>query len=623
MPANSKYPWEQPDYSQVVANNSSLMPVGMGQAGRDARKQRIAAGQARRAATPRMMTGTQFAPLSSMLAPPGVGSREPQFSTTPVPARPSTAFFSPPPPMPGVAAEIPANLTGGPNSLAESVLPPYPPRRMDPGVPLNASPLSPPVQQQPQPMNPQFAAAGQLADQIAARRNSGVGLMSGPSLYDIKQRDAAIQSRLANPPPGSLGDFTRGERGRTEEGRQAALAEMEQSYLSKPMNRGGGISGPTQLDREKRLNMLLGQRAEQESSQQVERLRSQQQNNTSRDEAINRQLAEQGYTPERLAQIASQEGRSLISRGGFDAAYLLDPGTVTQWTDSSGAQRSMTRGPEMSSERREARLASLPGRRLRDIQAPMERMDRVRAARQAMMANRDAVARQQFDMATNPMVNPMLVANSPYALSAVIQAQQDQREFASGAGRRKLEEQGLELQNQAAERMLDPEMLRQAQQDQAIQTLGSLPQEKWSSPLGRALQARAMGTVGNEPVAPQTALDAQSNAVALTPSITALIGGDPGQYTTASSLLDKVIQMQEQGIQVSPQDQEAIQQYVQSRSMYDTNFASNTGARPAVAAQGFGNWLMRQAERPFSPPQAPGSRPQAIPPQFLYPRMGG
>jgi hypothetical protein len=144
----------------------------------------------------------------------------------------------------------------------------------------------------------------------------------------------------------------------------------------------------------------------------------------------------------------------------------------------------------------------------------------------------------------------------------------------------------------------------------------------WSSPLGRALQARAMGTAGNEPATPQTALDAQSNAVALAPSITALIGGDPTQYTTASSLLEKVRTMQEQGIQVSPQDQEAIQQYIQSRSMYDADFASDARARPVAAAQGFGDWLMKQAERPFSTPQAPGARPQAIPPQFLYPRMG-
>jgi hypothetical protein len=251
-------------------------------------------------------------------------------------------------------------------------------------------------------------------------------------------------------------------------------------------------------------------------------------------------------------------------------------------------------------------------------------MDRMRAGRQTMMANRAFAERQAFDMATNPLVNPMLVANSPYAFNAAMQARQDQQEFASGANRRKLEEEGLRLQNEAATRMLDPAARKREEQQVAFDTYWKLTPEERATPEGRDLFRRSQGEAAgsNTLPEPQTAADAQGNVVSLTPSISALVGQDPATFDTADAMLKRIRELQVQGATISEQDQASIQQYIKNRSMYDANFASNPPAAPVAAMQGLGNWFMNQVERPFVSPLAPGAQPQAIPPQFQYPRMG-
>lgn len=482
------------------------------------------------------------APSMPTIRPVSQGSIAAPERTTPTPPQPM------PPPAPQPVAQ--------------------PQPKMDPGVQTSPSPLSPPVpqevvaQQAPpvQPMNPQFAAAGQLADQIAARRAAGLGVGAGPTAQDMEQRAAAVQAeRMNNPNLRGLGDFMQGEvSAGTEAGREARRQAMDQSFLSKPMQ-GGGFS---MADREARLSMLSppGQRAQAESDFMARRART----GNAADEAVRAELERQGVTQEQLDNIAELRNDPDIAMGGRRAVSLLAPGTSIRTPEGGFIMRGPDR--ETTPEDLERKQAG----RLRDVQAPMERMDKVRAGRQAMMANRSAAEQQQFDMATNPMVNPMLVANSPYALSAVIQAQQDQREFASGAGRRKLEEQGLELQNRAAEKMLDPEMLKRAQQDQAIQALGSLPQEMWSSPLGRALQARAMGQdqmgqppqASAQPTIPQAAQDVSR----LLPDAQAILGYDPSNFSP-TQVLQTIDERAAAGTPIQPADMQTLLEFIKSLSI--------------------------------------------------------
>lgn len=289
------------------------------------------------------------------------------------------------------------------------------PLGMDPGVQVNPSPLSPPVQQEAaQPMNPQFAAAGQLADQIAARRAAGFGAGAAPSQEAIEQYNAAVQSRLSA--PGTLGGFMRGEMSaRTDDGRETRRQVMDQSYLSKPMQGGGGISGATPLDRQRRLDMMSPpamqstpmQPAGGDVNEQVIF-------------AINAELAKAGVTQADLEAAAERMNDPRIAQGGRAAISLLPPGTDlrgTGWSVARGADRELTQDD----------LERKAKGRVRDQFAPQERMARMRAGRQAMAMNKMAAQQQAYDMATNPLVNPMLLADNPQAMTAAVNAMQDQR----------------------------------------------------------------------------------------------------------------------------------------------------------------------------------------------------
>ena len=384
-------------------------------------------------------------PLTSPLSPPApqpVPQAKLSNAFQPM-AEPSQSFF-------GQQQENPVNINYGslpgiqvtaPSFAAPQArqVPPPPqpmrppaPQGMDPGVPMNASPLNPPYQQPVQPLNPQFAAAGQLADEIAARRAAGFGAGAVPSPDTVR---AAVQNRLDNPPPGTLGGFMQGELSAgTEDGREARRQAMDQSFLSRPMQGGGGISGATPLDRQRRLDMMSPpamqstpmQPAGGDVNEQVVM-------------AINAELAKAGVDQAALQAAAEQMNDPRIAQGGRAAISLLPPGTNLSgpgWSVARGADRELTQDD----------LQRKAKGRVRDQFAPQERMARVRAGRQAMAMNRMAAEQQQYDMATNPLVNPMLLADNPQAMTAAVNAMQDQRrlgfdreQFVEGKDRRAAE----------------------------------------------------------------------------------------------------------------------------------------------------------------------------------------
>ena len=99
----------------------------------------------------------------------------------------------------------------------------------------------------------------------------------------------------------------------------------------------------------------------------------------------------------------------------------------------------------------------------------------MRLGRQTMAANQMAAQQRAIDMATNPLVNPMLVANSPSALSAVFQTQQAQRDLVANAPLRQaqIDQANAEIARSKAEteRLNDPNQIEMARNQQLLDSL--------------------------------------------------------------------------------------------------------------------------------------------------------
>lgn len=411
-------------------------------------------------------------------------------------------------------------------------------------------------------------------DQLEAQRLAGRGIAAGPTQQDRDQFNAAVVDRIRqNPSP--INQFMGQElMGRTREGRQMGMEDLEQGYLSRPMQGGmmRGSTADTMRDRERRLAAIGS--IPRDTGAELTQTRMVQ------DQAINEELARQGIGPEQLSMMAQERGNPAIAQGGRAAMSLLRPGTVLRGTGGAGVPFTVAIGREEPSEARERRLASLPTRQGRNVQAVAERLDRMRAGRQAMMANQQAFQRQAMDMATNPIANPMLLAGNPVAQAEAMRIGQQQREFAANAPSRMLDAyeqmlrtRGLELQNQASERMMSPEFMQQQQQRQFMQDLLSITPEAMTAlgPAGlRRLQQQAMGR--QQTTEPQSIPDAVSTVQSLSPDVSAMLGGEDPANLTSSQLLDLIRQRQSLGLSMSPQDTQSLFDYVRSRSMYDTNF---------------------------------------------------
>jgi hypothetical protein len=92
-----------------------------------------------------------------------------------------------------------------------------------------------------------------------------------------------------------------------------------------------------------------------------------------------------------------------------------------------------------------------------------------------MAANQLAAQQRAIDMATNPLANPMLVANSPSALSAVFQTQQAQRDLVANAPLRQaqINQANAEIARNKAEteRLNDPNQIEMARNQQLLDSL--------------------------------------------------------------------------------------------------------------------------------------------------------
>jgi hypothetical protein len=92
-----------------------------------------------------------------------------------------------------------------------------------------------------------------------------------------------------------------------------------------------------------------------------------------------------------------------------------------------------------------------------------------------MAANQMAAQQRAIDMATNPLANPMLVANSPSALSAVFQTQQAQRDLVANAPLRQaqIDQANAEIARNKAEteRLNDPNQIEMARNQQLLDSL--------------------------------------------------------------------------------------------------------------------------------------------------------
>jgi hypothetical protein len=92
-----------------------------------------------------------------------------------------------------------------------------------------------------------------------------------------------------------------------------------------------------------------------------------------------------------------------------------------------------------------------------------------------MAANQMAAQQRAIDMATNPLANPMLVANSPSALSAVFQTQQAQRDLVANAPLRQaqINQANAEIARNKAEteRLNDPNQIEMARNQQLLDSL--------------------------------------------------------------------------------------------------------------------------------------------------------
>jgi hypothetical protein len=335
------------------------------------------------------------------------------------------------------------------------------------------SALMPPPKTVQQPMQPQTPSLANmsLAAQLEQQRLSGQGMFAGPAPQERAQFGADVQQQIQqNPSP--INQFMDQEMmGRTREGQAIGLRDLQSAFLSQPIQ-GGMVRGSTadaMRDREQRLAMLGGMNPPRDVGAELTQTRSEQ------DMAIDEELARQGMTPEKLAEIARLSGRPELMQGGRSARSLLAPGTVIRGMGGGGVPFTIARGQEETSARREARLASLPARRERDRAAVRDRLANMRLGRQTMAANQLAAQQRAIDMATNPLVNPMLVANSPSALSAVFQTQQAQRDLVANAPLRQaqIDQANAEIARNKAEteRLNDPNQIEMARNQQLLDSL--------------------------------------------------------------------------------------------------------------------------------------------------------
>jgi hypothetical protein len=317
----------------------------------------------------------------------------------------------------------------------------------------------------------QARSTGQLASQLEQQQLAGQGMFAGPTPQERAQFGADVQQQIQqNPSP--VNQFMDQEMmGRTREGQAMGLRDLQSAFLSRPMQGGmvRGSTADTMRDREQRLAMLGGMNPPRDVGAELTQTRSEQ------DMAIDEELARQGMTPEKLAEVARLSGRPELMQGGRSARSLLAPGTVIRGMGGGGVPFTIARGQEETSARREARLASLPARRERDRAAVRDRLANMRLGRRTMAANQLAAQQRAIDMATNPLANPMLVANSPSALSAVFQTQQAQRDLVANAPLRQaqINQANAEIARNKAEteRLNDPNQIEMARNQQLLDSL--------------------------------------------------------------------------------------------------------------------------------------------------------
>jgi hypothetical protein len=323
----------------------------------------------------------------------------------------------------------------------------------------------------------QARSTGQLASQLEQQQLAGQGMFAGPTPQERAQFGADVQQQIQqNPSP--VNQFMDQEMmGRTREGQAMTLRDITRSALSRPMNASSRLisasSADLGRDREARLAMLESQRPPDPN--RLPTGQELQQTQMARNEAINQELARRGIGQEELDYIAYQRNMPQVARGGTDAASLLPEGTAIQYTDAMGRPQTFRRWTDETSSRREARLSSLPARREQDRLAVQDRLDRMRLGRQTMAANQMAAQQRAIDMATNPLANPMLVANSPSALSAVFQTQQAQRDLVANAPLRQaqIDQANAEIARNKAEteRLNDPNQIEMARNQQLLDSL--------------------------------------------------------------------------------------------------------------------------------------------------------
>jgi hypothetical protein len=208
----------------------------------------------------------------------------------------------------------------------------------------------------------------------------------------------------------------------------------------------------------------------------------------------------------------------------------------------------------------------------------------MRLGRQTMAANQMAAQQRAIDMATNPLANPMLVANSPSALAAVFQTQQGQRDFMANAPMRQAELDAITLQNEASKTMLSPEYRDEQRRNSAIQAFGLLTPEQQNGPIGRYLQSQILpqSTGASPSTQPQTIQDATSNLQALTPNVATILGFDPSASDPREILME-IDRRSETTAPIQGQDLQSVADYVINRSRIEPGYVSqNTTGGNAI-----------------------------------------
>jgi hypothetical protein len=434
------------------------------------------------------------------------------------------------------------------------------------------SALMPPPQTVQQPMqsqSPSFANMS-LAAQLEQQRLSGQGMFAGPTPQERAQFGADVQQQIQqNPSP--VNQFMDQEMmGRTREGQRRIISDLEQEALDRlEMGQPRRLfeTQTSQMDRQNqsRLNSLIDRQNQRARDIGAES----RQTGAAIEQAVYDQLARQGMSPQRLSEIASLP----VAEASRVARASIAPGTVIRGMGSGGVPFTIVRGPEEDSARREARLASLPARRERDRAAVRDRLANMRLGRQTMAANQLAAQQRAIDMATNPLVNPMLVANSPSALAAVFQTQQGQRDFMANAPMRQAELNAQRLQNRASEMMMTPEYRDEQRRNSAIQAFGLLTPEQQNGPIGRYLQSQIVpqtsppGSVSG----PQSIEEASGTVEAIAPSVARILGSDPGSFNPRQILME-IDRRASTRSPIQGADLDSIVQYIINRSKADPEY---------------------------------------------------